>query len=135
MASLCIGSLAFSRFACRSLGHHQRCARELAPSDLHEVLGVTVVCALRHIVAGDLARALSTRRPTRVGYAGTEPFPYCSLNASVYCSARFAQNCHHKTAITLTSLEPVPKMNAPATSVSHDRSNHLALSRHREAGR
>src|SRR5438309_11556345 len=48
------------------------------------------------------------------------------------CTARRASP---RTANTLTSLDPVPKMNAPATSVSHERPNHLALSHHREVGR
>ena len=47
------------------------------------------------------------------------------------CTARRASP---RTAKTLTSLDPVLKMNAPATSISHDRPNHLALSHHREAG-
>src|SRR5258708_37537283 len=48
------------------------------------------------------------------------------------CTARRASP---RPANTLTSLDPVLKMNAPATIVSHDRPNHLALSHHREAGR
>src|ERR1700736_1414022 len=48
------------------------------------------------------------------------------------CTARRALP---RTANTLTSLDDVLKMNAPATSASHDRPNHLALSHHREAGR
>ena len=48
------------------------------------------------------------------------------------CTARRASP---RSANTLTSLDPVLKMNAPATSVSHDRPNHLALSDHREAAR
>src|SRR5712692_10843884 len=48
------------------------------------------------------------------------------------CTARRASP---RPANTLTSLDPVLKMNALATSVSHDRPNHLALSHHRAAGR